>query len=129
MCGFPLYYMQAGGVRGFLQALISDLDIQTSNDLPPLPQLPASIDVYPNPFNPSATISLYLPQSGTATIELYNIKGQLQKSHTLNHIKAGDHQITLDATDSRGNPLPSGIYLIRLKTASSQIVKRITLLK
>lgn len=129
MCGFPLYYMQQNGVRGFLQALISDLDIQTSNDLPPLPQLPASIDVYPNPFNPSATISLYLPQSGTATIELYNIKGQLQKSHTLNHIKAGDHQITLDATDSRGKPLPSGIYLIRLKTASSQIVKRITLLK
>jgi len=34
------------------------------------------IKSYPNPFNPSTTIEFTLPESGYATLRIYNIAGQ-----------------------------------------------------
>ncbi|MDP2172360.1 MAG: M1 family aminopeptidase, partial [Candidatus Cloacimonadaceae bacterium] len=52
MFGFPLYFMQADGVRALLQSIIPHLDPALPNDDNFIPALSASLCVFPNPFNP-----------------------------------------------------------------------------
>jgi len=83
---------------------------------------------YPNPFNPSTTISFELPKKTYTEINIYNLAGQLVQT-LLNEVKpAGQHQIIWDA----GN-LPSGIYFYQIKvedTAGSGVqTKKCILLK
>jgi len=70
-------------------------------------------DIYPNPCNPSATISYQLSEAGYAKIDIYNLKGQRVNSLVSNHQTAGDHQITWNGDDEYNNCQPSGIYLLR----------------
>jgi len=71
---------------------------------------------YPNPFNPSTTISFQTSNTQENTqIEIYNLRGQ--KIKTLQyHSESGDvvHSITWDGTDKSNRPVSSGIYFYRL---------------
>jgi len=65
---------------------------------------------YPNPFNPTTTITYNLPKPAFTEIRIYNLAGQLVQT-LLNEVKpAGQHQIIWDAGD-----LPSGIYFYQIK--------------
>ena len=65
---------------------------------------------YPNPFNPLTTIRFGLPRSTRLTIEVFNILGQRVAVLTDNELRAGYHEIRLDATQ-----FGSGIYFYRMK--------------
>lgn len=121
--GFPLYYMQADGVREFLQALIPELAaVSTDDQLAPVSSL--QLKSYPNPFNPSATISFELPAQGNITLELYNLKGQKVQELCAGQYTAGKHQISFTAPD-----LPSGVYILSLDAEGKRLNKRLTLMK
>jgi len=65
---------------------------------------------YPNPFNPTTTISFELPKETYTEINIYNLAGQLVQT-LVNEVKpAGRHQLIWDAGD-----LPSGIYFYQIK--------------
>lgn len=72
---------------------------------------------YPNPFNPTTTISFDLPKNiVNARIEIFNIKGQM-----INKIKITDpsligNQITWDGSDINHSQVSSGIYLYQIKS-------------
>ena len=66
--------------------------------------------VYPNPFNPSATIEYYLPKEVQITLEIYNISGQKIATVDSGRKNAGKHTVVWDA---RG--LPSGVYFYTLR--------------
>ena len=60
---------------------------------------------YPNPFNPSTTISYTLPVTSNVKIRVYNLIGQLV-AVLVNTVKpAGNHNVVFDASD-----LSSGVY-------------------
>lgn len=81
---------------------------------------------YPNPFNPVTSISYQLPAGmENAELEIYNTKGQLVKSITVN---ANNNQINWNGTDNNGNPQSSGVYLYKLNIQQSPI-KKMTLVK
>lgn len=64
----------------------------------------------PNPTKNGTNISYYLPKNAkTASIEIYNISGQLVRSLPLN--EKGNGTITLSASD-----LPSGTYVYKMTT-------------
>ncbi len=67
---------------------------------------------YPNPFNPTTTISFEIDDNNKNIIlEIFNIKGNMLRS-----IKCqNQNQIIWDGTDNHQNHLSSGIYLYRLK--------------
>jgi hypothetical protein len=72
---------------------------------------------YPNPFNPSTTISFTLNTDNIddAKIEIYNLKGQ--KVKTLSVILSGvEGSATWDGTDNNNQPASSGIYFYKLKS-------------
>ena len=84
---------------------------------------------YPNPFNPSATLSYSLKQPGTALIEIFNQKGQLLRSYSQVHSAAGNFLLSFDGRDFRGNSLASGIYLYRLSCGDFSQQRKMVLSK
>lgn len=65
---------------------------------------------YPNPFNPSTTISYTLPQSARVTLTVYNILGQRVSSIDLGTQSPGSRQAVFNASG-----LSSGVYFYRLQ--------------
>lgn len=84
---------------------------------------------YPNPFNPSTTISYQLPVNSKVELTIYNLKGH--KVHTLiNGFKdKGNHTVIWEGDDELGNPVTSGIYFYKFKAGYLQKVKKMILMK
>ena len=73
---------------------------------------------YPNPFNPSTTItfSLTAKDAKNAKIEIYNLKGQkVREFPIITPSPAHSLSVTWDGTDNYHKPVASGVYLYRLK--------------
>jgi agmatine/peptidylarginine deiminase len=69
------------------------------------------LSIYPNPFNPSTTISFDVAQTSSfVTLEIYNIKGQKIKTLVNNLLPAGKHEIVWNGKDDNNKPVSSGIY-------------------
>jgi len=88
--------------------------VSTENDDVPANKL--TLSNYPNPFNPSTTISFNLTTEITEDTELmiYNIKGQ--KIKTLNVTLSGvEGSIIWNGTDVNNQPVSSGIYFYKLR--------------
>ena len=86
---------------------------------------------FPNPFNPSTTISFDMTSTETKNVEIliYNIKGQKVKEFHINNYKTGINSVIWDGTDTLGNPLTSGIYYYKLKANNLTSVKKMMILK
>ena len=90
---------------------------------------------YPNPFNPTTTISFNLSTEHTENpeIEIYNLKGQ--KITTLTVILSDaqhciEGSVTWNGTDLYQQPVSSGIYLYKLTVAGKTVaMKKCLLLK
>jgi len=83
----------------------------------------------PNPFNPETNIKFSLVKSGHASLEIFNIKGQLVKTLANNHLQSGEHSFIWNGKDENGNQVASGLYLYTLKTQDFSIQKKAILLK
>ncbi|MCB2213309.1 T9SS type A sorting domain-containing protein [bacterium] len=63
---------------------------------------------YPNPFNPTTSFAVSLPQTSDLTVSVYNVTGQLVATVASGDFSAGRHTMTFDASS-----LASGLYFIR----------------
>ena len=84
---------------------------------------------YPNPFNPSTTISYNIAVEGMAKLEVYNIKGQLVKTLVKEHKARGKHQAVWDGKDFRGKGVASGVFFVRLSSAGKSSTHKMLLKK
>ena len=84
---------------------------------------------YPNPFNPVTTIEYHLPESGMVTIEVYNLLGQRVRTLVSEEQNAGQWRVVWDARDDYGRPVSTGMYIYRLTTGQTSLVKKMLLLK
>ena len=87
---------------------------------------------YPNPFNPTTTISFSLTakDAKNAKIEIYNIKGQKIKTLVGEQLDVGEHLVVWDGKDENNNPVSSGIYFYKLNVnGKTEAVKKCLLLK
>ena len=87
---------------------------------------------YPNPFNPSTTISFNITAKNVkdAKIEIYNIKGQRVRTFSNLQInKSPNQQIIWNGTDENGKQIASGIYLYKLQIDKNYKIKRMLLMK
>ncbi len=71
---------------------------------------------YPNPFNPSTTISFALKQDTRARLEVFTIDGRHVRTLTDDSYAAGPHSVVWTGTDNSGRQVASGTYLYRLTT-------------
>ncbi|MCD4817789.1 MAG: T9SS type A sorting domain-containing protein [Candidatus Cloacimonetes bacterium] len=85
---------------------------------------------YPNPFNPSTTISFSISAKSNIELSIYNVKGQKVKSLVNESFKKGNHSVIWYGVDESGKSVSSGIYFYILN-ANGKIekVKKCLLLK
>jgi len=79
---------------------------------------------YPNPFNPSTTISLELAKSEQIKLEVFALNGQRIQTLANGFQKAGSHSFPFDASN-----LSSGVYVLRLTSESQLATHKMTLIK
>ncbi len=84
---------------------------------------------YPNPFNPSTTVSFYLPEREHVVLTIYNVQGQRVKRLADEALDFGMHELVWDGTDDRGNATSSGVYFYRLTAGRKSITRKLTMLK
>jgi hypothetical protein len=79
---------------------------------------------YPNPFNPETKINFSLPQSGKASLKIYDMLGREVMELVNGSMSAGKHEVTFSGRD-----LSSGVYIYRLESGSYTESKKMILLK
>jgi len=84
---------------------------------------------FPNPFNPSTTIYFDLHKPTNATLEIFNVKGQLVNTIAVGHFTSGRHFVNWDGLDQNKQTVTSGIYLYKLQTDDYVETKKMILLK
>lgn len=70
---------------------------------------------HPNPFNPSTTIIYDLPRASQVEIEIFTLLGERIRALVKQQQAAGQHRLQWDGRDEKGAPMPSGVYLYRLR--------------
>jgi|GEM_PF-4203789 len=120
----PVAVLRSGRTFSFYS--IATAPITDKDDDPPA-QLPQSFNLgqpYPNPFNPSVTVPVSLPNAGRLRVQVFNVLGQ--EIGVLYEGKAGPGEmgVVWDAAD-----FPSGVYFFKVvfddlpKTVSAVLVK------
>ena len=85
---------------------------------------------YPNPFNPTTTISFSIPEESKVELSVFNIKGQKIRSLLSDQITAGEHSIVWNGDDESSSFVSSGVYLYKLNVnGKTEAVKKCLLLK
>ena len=88
-----------------------------------------AVNVYPNPFNPSTTISYELPESAPVSVVIYDVLGQ-QVRHLISQFNsAGRYSVQWDARDNQGRGVASGVYIAKVDAGTTTLSQKMLLLK
>ena len=79
---------------------------------------------YPNPFNPTTSISLDVADEGNVNVSIYNLMGQVVSTLTEGYMNKGTYMLTWDASKQM-----SGMYLVRAETAGMVSTQKLMLIK
>jgi hypothetical protein len=95
-----------------------------------MPSLPLSLaQNHPNPFNPSTTISYYLPQSCDVRLEVFDVAGKRIAVLVEGKQDAGDRIAVWNGSNATGSAVSSGIYFYRLTAGKEAITKKMILIR
>ncbi len=84
---------------------------------------------FPNPFNPSTTISYTLANDSKVSLKIYNENGGFVKELKNGFTNEGSHSAQWDGTDSFGNQVSSGTYFYKLSAGIFSQTNKMVLLK
>jgi len=79
---------------------------------------------YPNPFNPTTTISFGLPVDSEVSIQIYNLQGRVVETLASQFMQAGYHSVTWNA-----NNYSSGVYFVKMATGDYVSTQKLLLVK
>ena len=85
---------------------------------------------HPNPFNPSTTISYYLPEDGAVTLEIYDVSGRLVARLLDGAVQEQGFQSAIwDGRDKSGGRVATGFYIYKLNVGKSVLSRKMVLLR
>lgn len=97
---------------------------------PPLsPDRVALYPNHPNPFNAGTVIRYSLSEAGEIELTIFNLLGEKVVTLWQGKQSAGEHSLRWDGTDVGGMAAPSGVYLLRLKSAKFVRTQKLLLLR
>ncbi len=104
----------------FVQKIDITTLVGTDPQVVPPSQDVFSMQVHPNPFNPSTSFSFALPQDAKAEISVFNCRGQRVKTLVNDFFTAGTHAVVWNGQDDNDVSVGSGIYFYRLSVDGMQ---------
>ncbi len=84
---------------------------------------------HPNPFTGATTIGFQMPQSGHASLRVFDPAGRLIRTLLDGQLSAGRHDALWEGMDAAGKPVGSGFYLYELRAAGQTLTGRTTLIR
>jgi len=84
---------------------------------------------YPNPFNPSTTISFGVNEPAEVSIDIFNVRGQKVRSLVSGMYGVGVHNVVWNGLSDDGRAVGSGVYFYRMVAGDYSGVKKMLLLK
>jgi len=113
----------------FIEDIINATSVEEeTNDI--IPENIHLFQNYPNPCNPTTTISYQLPVNANVTLKIYNILGQEVRMLVNENIPAGYHSVIWSGKDNSGQLVTSSIYFYQLEVGNNfSETKRMLLLK
>lgn len=96
------------------------------------PTVPMSVHLYqnyPNPFNPSTTIRYDLSTDSFVQLKVYDVFGREVAVLVDGFKRAGEHEVTFDATAGSVTPIASGTYLYRIVADGVTVSRKMLLLR
>jgi hypothetical protein len=79
---------------------------------------------YPNPFNPSTTLSLNMPEDGFVSVKVFNIMGRVVATLAEGNMEKNTYSFTWNASE-----MPSGVYMVRAEAMGEVSSQKLMLLK
>jgi len=83
----------------------------------------------PNPFNPVTMITYSLANRVRAELMVFGVDGALVRTLVNDVRERGEHSVTWDGKNDRGEPVASGAYFYRLRAGSFAETRKLMLLK
>ena len=80
-----------------------------------------AMQVYPNPFTDFVSFRFSISYSGDFKISIFNLTGQLVWADLNENLVAGDHFVSWNGTDHKGQTVLPGVYLYTLSLEGKQI--------
>ena len=111
----------ASGDFNIEEIIVANEDSQVTVGMPT--ELTLS-EAYPNPFNPSTSLSVYVPADGIVSLSVYNVMGQEVATIHSGNMVAGSHTVTWNASD-----MTSGMYFVRAESSAGVAVQKVMLMK
>ncbi|MDP8202238.1 MAG: FlgD immunoglobulin-like domain containing protein [Candidatus Tenebribacter burtonii] len=115
------------GILLYMDSIIPSVSNNEETISPVLNSLNASN--FPNPFNPTTTITYELPTRSEVEISIYNTKGQKVKQLVSDLLPEGRHFVVWNGQDENGNSVSSGVYIYKVQTEQAHTTKKILMLK
>ena len=126
------YNVRAVYSGDYQSALSSDAvieHVQTNIDEIMVPVKTELTGNFPNPFNPTTTISFSTREAGQVSISIYNMKGQLVKTLVNEHLEAAYHSAVWNGKDNSNKTVSSGICFYKMRSSNYTATKKMILMK
>ena len=89
----------------------------------------ALLGAYPSPFNESTRVRYTLPRAARVSLRVLDVLGKPVRILAGGQQAAGEHTVRWDGRDDAGQPLPSGVYLIRLEAGGQVATRKVVLVR
>lgn len=81
-------------------------------------------EAYPNPFNPTTSLTYQLAEAAHVRLEVFDLAGRRVAELVNTEQAAGEHRVRFD-----GAPLAAGNYFVRMQAGNFRAVRKVLLLK
>ena len=81
-------------------------------------------DAYPNPFNPTTTLELFMSVAGDIKVEVYNLLGQPVATLASGYMEKGNYDLTWNAESAA-----SGMYFVKMTAVEYVSIQKLVLIK
>ena len=98
--------------------------LHTLTEAQPVPTELSLSSAYPNPFNPTTTLSFALPIESEVSLSIYNLQGRLVSTLISGNMNAGYHSVIWNADNH-----PSGMYFVKMVAGEYISTQKLMLVK
>jgi hypothetical protein len=107
----------------------TEINVTGGYETPFVPKATALMQNFPNPFNPTTTLTFDVAQAGNVTIAIYDVSGRLVATLLDARVDVGRRHVEWNGTDASGSLVPSGIYFYRMKAAGFEATRKMILVR
>jgi hypothetical protein len=138
---FPLFFMDEADAAVLTAEVMEHFGEPVGiedEEIVSFPRTHALSQNFPNPFNPTTTISFAIPEPASnepverttnTTLSVFDVRGRLVKVLVDDELEPGDYRVTWNGKSESGVPVASGIYFYRIDAGEFNSTRKMTIIK